>query len=210
MTKEQLTALVIRYVTGGENTSETLSKYHPQEIELYLELAYNSVIFGLCLNAITNSDYGQLDAYRKSYKNVVVECDTDRDEYYSILPVNIISLPKNRGIFVSPMKDQINQFVDRENNTADIYSELEVGMLPDMITYYRENSKLFYDSRMSEELADNGLLMKLIPTFSSWDDTDELPLPAGKDLEIMTRVLDLLMRKPNEDLKNDNSIQQKR
>jgi len=211
MTKEVLTKLVIRFLTGGDNVADTLSKYHPAEVEKYIEMAFNSVIYQICLNAISYNDFGQLDAYCKSFSNVPVICDELRDEYYSILPVSIINLPKNRGIrFISPMKDQRNQFVDRENNASDIYDELEVGMMPDMITYYRENVKLFYDNRMTQELAENGVLQKLIPAYSEWSDEDELPIPGGKDMDIVRTVIELLSKKPNEDLSDNNNTVLKR
>lgn len=206
MTKEQLIDVIVDKVNGGDGVADGMGHQHPAVIEKHIELAFNSIIYQLCLTAISNADFAQLDAFVKAFNNVSVTCDTARDEYYSTLPVAIINLPVNRGVrMICPMKDQHNAFVFRENNTCEIYDELEVGQIDNRIKYYLENTHIFYNKQMTDELATNGVLMKIIPTFSGWGDTDELPLPGGKDMEIIEAITQSLMGKPQQDQIADNS-----
>jgi hypothetical protein len=201
MTKEQIRDLIRHKISGGDLTSDLLSRYHGKFIDKYIELGFNTIVGAVSDLATKSNDYGLLDYYIKAFK-VPVTCDTYRDEYYSILPCPIVPLPMARGIrMISPMKGQGMDFIYRENNSANIYDELECGLTSDYITYYPEGNKVFYGRNMTPELTE--LLFKVLPTFSAWSDTDEIPLPTGKEMELIEKVCALIMQKPQEDRKSD-------
>jgi hypothetical protein len=175
---------------------------HDAVLEAEIELVYNAVIHALCLQAIHFRDVSQLDHYIKRYDNVAVVCDTVTEEYYSILPSPIIQLPNQMGIrSISPLKDKKINFIFRENGENEVMEALEFAMINQIPTYYVEHEKVFYDDRMTVELAGQGVKMKLIVPFSSWDDDDVLTLPAGKDIEIAAAVVAALIQKYPEDTK---------
>ena len=117
MKKSEVIDLIKHQISGGDLTSDLLSRYGEQFIEKYVELAYTSIIYALQVAATKAGDYGQLDPYIKTFKNVPVICDEDRDEYYSELPCAVIPLPMARGIrMISPMRGQGVDFIYRENN----------------------------------------------------------------------------------------------
>jgi len=163
--------------------------FHPEVLAAICELAYNQIIYNLCLVSITHSDYAQLDQYTKRYYNVPVQCNTQNDEWFSELPSSVIPLPMNRGVrYIYPMKDKKTNFIFRENGTSEVFDETEFSLINTIPTYYVENYNVFYDDKMTQEIASNGVGMKLIVPFRSWEDEEILPLPAGKDLDLIAAV----------------------
>lgn len=202
MTKETLIELVIARLAA--EVADKKTQYSQQEIEKYVEIVYNSVINSVCVSAISQQDYSALDSYIKAYKNVSVTCDTDRDEWYSTLPASIIQLPSNRGIVsISPMKDRKISFIYRRNGASEIYENLEVGLINTTPTFYVENSDIFYCSRMDSDLAEEGVLMKLIVPFDEFDDDEEITLPGGKDFDIVGLVVEAILGKQKNDIQQN-------
>lgn len=206
MTREQFTSLIIDYLAGGICPADLRGRYHPQIIDKYVEMAYGDILYGVNANAVNFRDFGQLDSYTKAYKNVQVAHDSDRDEFYSILPATTVELPKNRGIrLISPMQDQKSKFWYSENNTADVFEELEVGTIVNKTRYYVEGNKVYYRN-YDENITD--LLFKLVVPFSEFDDDEEVPIPAQQSTQVFNMIVTLLRQKPPEKQTNDNTSKQ--
>lgn len=207
MTKEQFTALAISYLAGGTAPSDIRGHYHPQIIEKYIELAYGEILYGVNANAIDYRDFGQLDSYVKAYKNVAVQYDAERDEHYSLLPASVVQLPKNRGIrSISPSQDQRQKFWYSDNNTDDVYSELEVGKIINRVRYYVENNKVYY---RNYDHNFTGLLFKLIVPFSEFADEDNIAIPAQQNMQVFNMIVSLLRQTPPEKQSTNNTSIQK-
>ena len=196
-------------------TADRKKRYHPNILSAFIEICFNDILYNLCKIAISFGDLAQLDMYIKSYPNVNVLCNDKRDEYYSILPAPIIQLPKNRGIrSISAIKDRKTNFYPRENGDSEIMENLEFAEINTVPTFYIENYHVFYDKRMTKDLAEEGVLMKLIIPYREWKDEDVLPLPSGEDLNLITAVENLINQKEKEDQKpnskpDDNENEQK-
>ena len=52
MKKKELVELIINYLSGGDAPAEIKGKYHPLDIEKYLEIVYNDIILQLTFNTI--------------------------------------------------------------------------------------------------------------------------------------------------------------
>ena len=208
MTKKNLIDLIIHKLSGGNTSPDIKSKYHPEIITKYIELAFNSLINTVQNQSIRYKDLGQLDSYVKTYSSVTVSYDDTRKEYYSDLPVNIIGLYMNRGIrYICPIYDQSYHFIYRKNNSTDIYSELEVSKIDSRPRYYLEGTKVFYD-KMTTEIVDNGVLMKLIVPISVLDEDDEIPIPAGQEQYVIDFIMKYLQQMFPEDVNNDTNSKQ--
>lgn len=203
MTKEQYVSLIIDYLAGGNCPADLRGRYHPQIIEKYLDMVFSEIVYQAHANAVTFRDFGQLDAYAKALKNVQVDYDQDRDEHYSVLPDTVIGLPMNRGIrSISPMQDQKSKFWYSENNTVDVYDELEVGMIINKTRYYVEGGRVYYRN-YDDNITD--LLFKLIVPIGSMDDEDEIPIPAQNNAQVFNMIISILRQKPPEKQSNDNN-----
>lgn len=208
MTKEQFVYLIFDQLGGGNTTSALLGKFHPTEIEKFIELAYNDVVGKANSQATRYSDNSQLDNYIKAYKFVAVVCDTDLNEYYSTLPAPIIQIPDNQAIrLICPMKDQTDAFVYEDNSSRAIFSELEVNALDSSITYEVEGMQIRYKTGMTKEIADAGVLMKLIVYFDSLEDSDEIFIPAGQSAMVFDLVSKMLFQRKQvpEQTNNDST-----
>jgi hypothetical protein len=189
------------------DVADQLPKFAEQEVSGFLTIAYNAVMYALCLNAISNDDFSQLDQYTHAYPKVKIRFDQERDEFFSDIPAAIVHLPKNRGIRrISPMKDASSAFIPRDNGNEDMLVGLEGVNVDPRPRYYIEGKQVRYPRKfMVEEMAKAGVLMRLIIQFDEFDEDDELPLPAGKGIEIVQEVIQMLIGKSDPKKVEDNT-----
>ena len=210
MTKKNFIDLIIHKLNGGDSTPDTKGKYHPEIIAKYVELAFSSIINGIQEQAIKYRDFGQLDSYTVTYSPVTVTYDSTREEYYSDLPAKIMNLYKNRGMrFITPTNDQSYHFIYRENNTSNVYNELEVGLLDNKPRWYIEGDKVYYDKQnMIDEIKNNGVMMKFIVPLDEIEEDVNMPIPAGREDYVIDFILKYLQQMLPEDVNNDNNSKQ--
>ena len=204
MTKEQLIDLIIDRLAGGDCPQELKGKYHPEIVSKHIGIAMNYLMQNIVLKEAERSGMSVFDAYTKTFKNVDVLTDDDRNEKYSLLPCSVVVLPENRGVrMISPMHDQKTNFVYRSNNSVSIYGHLDVNFVSDRTRFYVEGSKVFYDEHLSDDIIK--VLMKLIPEFDSLDDDDEVGIPSAYGKLIFDLVIQSMLGKPPEKMSNDNN-----
>ena len=203
MTKRQWIELIIDYLAGGACPADLRGKYHPRVVEELFGLVYSDIIYQVHANAVRYKDFSQFDNYVKSYGNVPVLYDQDRDEYYSVIPGAFINLPENRGIrMVAPMQSQKDKLWYTENNNADVREELEGQIVVNYMSYYIESGKTYYrnfDSTFTK------FLFKLVSPVSAFDDEDQLGLPATQATSVFNMLTDMLRKRPMEKQTNDNA-----
>jgi len=208
MTKRNFIDLIRHGLAGGDMVADLEGRYHEAIVEKYVELAISAVLKNVQDNAIKYKDFGQLDDYTTTFVGVAVSYDSDRDEYYSLLPAKVVKLYMNRGIrFISPNKDQSSKFLYRDNNSDDVFTELEIDSIDGTIRWYAEAQSVYYKF-MTTEVAASGVLMKLIQPISALADTDELNIPAGKEDYVIDFVRKYVAKMPPEDVINDNNSKQ--
>jgi hypothetical protein len=208
MTKIELIELIQHRLAGGDLVPDQLGRFHEKVIEKYVSLAVASLMNQLEKNAIKHNDFGQLDDYTITRTEVPVLYDNARKEYYSILPVKVVKLYKNRGIrLVSPNHDQANRFDYMDNNESDVYSELEVEMIDGTPSWYPESNKVYFRN-ITQPVIDSGVLMKLIPVLSELPDDQEISIPAGQETFVLDFIFKYMSNMPPEDVSNDNNSRQ--
>lgn len=176
MTKQQLIYLCMTQLAQGDLAPRAKKVVHQGDIERHLEMAFSDIVREVYNNATTYKDYGQLDAMSKTFKDVAVVVDPTRGEYYSELPVSVLQLPLHAGIrMIVTQCDQEQEVLWRGNNNIGILNELDVYSTgKPMPTYYVEHTKVFYDKLKADHV-----MMKIVPTFSAYDDDDEIPVVSG-------------------------------
>jgi len=111
MTKAQWIELVKRNVDGGDAPAELRGRNHEREIELYLAIAFDTILNRKQTQtqemlAEMGKDSWRYDALTKPFFLDILK-DTNRDRFYSVLPVSILSITNNNGIrMVSPAKEE--------------------------------------------------------------------------------------------------------
>jgi hypothetical protein len=211
MTKAQLIELVKRNLQGGDGTPELRGRYHQREIELYISMAFDSLLNNR-LNerqeyreelGLNNWKY---DGLTKTYVVPILE-DTVRDRRYSELPAHILSVVNNGGIrMICPVKEEQTQFFPRALTDTFLMDGLDVGQLTGMIYFNLERKNVYYSGDM--DCTWENVLMKLAIKFEEFEDDDDIDIPDGKDLEIFQTVVQLMNAKRPLDNVNDNNPQQ--
>lgn len=207
ITKQELIDKISSLANGGDNTPDTRYRYHPSDIEAVIDSEYINI-----LNSIYRPEEDMdMDMYSQPY-HIDVLFDENRNEFYSVLPVDVVPLPENSGIrLVSPLQDQSVQIVPISNNGNFIFSKLESQMWSESATYYIEKSnqsgyRLYYQFRGEEY---KKLLIKLITTFETMKyDTKVIEPSVMTKTSLLTLsdiVISKLRNQPAVSLSNDNN-----
>jgi len=208
MNKAQITELVRRNLTGGDAPAELRGRYHEKEIEAYLDLAYESLFNAYPserqeMRAELGLDAWKYDKLTKSYK-LDIEFDSDTEKYYSTLPINVTSIVDNTGIrMVHPLKEETSVFFPRHQTDAFLMGGLDVNQFSDMVYYYLEGKTLWYTG--SIDCNWKQVRAKLFIKFSEFDDTDDISLPDGKDMQLIQIAIQMLQTKKPMDIVDDNA-----
>jgi len=188
MTKDQLIYLVMTSLNSDDVPAKKKGTIHRGDIERHLELAYSDICREVYNNAVYYRDYGPLDSMTKPFSDVSVVLDTSRGERYSILPVMPVPLPNNAGIrMIHSQCDQHLTIYYRPNNNINTIDELDVFVTgDDLFTYYVEGNRVWYDGFEGDKVS-----MKIVPSFSQYDDDDVVPLVGGYE----GRAFDMVMQR---------------
>ena len=130
---------------------------------------------------------------------------------YSVMPFPPVKLPEELGIrMICPEDDPTNPFAHVDNNSQAVFAALEVGTIDSVPTYSLEKMdgneyRVYYP----DDITTSEVTMLLVLPFSQYDDYDELPMPAGKDMSVFDGVVQRLREKPQEYTVNDNITTQR-
>lgn len=201
MEKRQFIEAAQRYLGGGNSPPDIRKKYPLDIIEKYLGMA-----FELYVNEIFASDPSPnksfLDSLVKSYPIVTISTDAARSQKYCVIPTaKLFPLPDNKAIrHISVVTDQDHPFLPRQNNSAWVFSQLEVNTLLTNVRYEVEGSRVYFSSHFT--LIDPGpttLLFKLVVAFDEYATDDEVSIPRGGDIRMFDIVVELLRQIPPPD-----------
>lgn len=208
MKKAQFIELVKRSLDGGDSPAELRSRFHEREIELYIAMAFDSILNRKEsqvkeLQAEMGRDSWKWDALIKPYHLDIVK-DTVRDRYYSELPVSVMSIVNNNGIrMVTPSKEESSAFFPRWQTDTFLMDGLDVNLMTGFIYYTLEGRRLYYSGDIDCHW--ETVLAKLVLRFNEFEDDDEISVPDGKEIEIFSTVLQLMQAKQPMDIINDST-----
>lgn len=209
--KIEILEMILHTLNGGDSMSDQQSRYHPAMVNEVIGEAYRNIIASNITSGGNKPNNFMLDGFTKTYMDVPVSYDSNREEYYAETPVQILILPFQKGIrFISPMHDQSYQFVPRSNNASVVYEELEVADCDTYPKYYYEDGKVyfkFYGTKFEK------VLMKLCPSFQDLEDFDDIEMPTivtrNGLLTLHDTVVSRFMAMAPQDLTNNaNPVQQ--
>lgn len=202
MNMKEMVSLVKDRLTS-EMSADQVGSYHYEIIKKWIMLVYDKYLQAVIEEAEAKNNYGILDSYTKTYKNVTVYYDPDRDEYYVDMPFVMYQFRRFNGIrLVCPMKDQSYAFIQRRNNSSFVMGNLEVNYVCNRPRFYIEgNNKMFF-SNFDETF--KKLMIKGIPTIDSLGEDEDIQLPAGKGMMIVAEASQMLLGRPRADQSDDN------
>lgn len=203
MTKDQFVELIRRNLQGSDAPAAIRGKYSEREIQLYSEMAYNDMISMLGEDANKTKDYSLMDSFGKAYKRII-KYDSERDEKYLDIEVQIVPLRDNAGVrLVSPYKDQSASFDYRDNTSKSVFDTLLVNVVDSTPTFYVESQRIYLDDNVNKDLTT--IMIKVIPLFSALKSEDEVLVPGGENGQVFQRVIELIQNKERHPQMYNNS-----
>jgi len=203
MTRDQFVELIRRNLQGSDAPAAIRGKYSEREIQLYSEMAYNDMVSMLGEEANKTKDYSLMDSFGKAYKRII-KYDSERDEKYLDIEVQIVPLRDNAGVrLVSPYKDQSASFDYRDNTSRSVFDTLLVNVVDNTPTYYVESQRIYLDDNVNKDLTT--IMIKVIPLFSALKSEDEILIPGGENGQVFQRVIELIQNKERHPQMYNNS-----
>lgn len=208
MRKQHLIELVQDFLSGGDAPDDVKGRYHPEIIANLCALAYNKIVFQTWLEAKAHSDYSILDAWAKNH-TLNITANTVP------LPYPPVQLPNAMGILqVATGTDLTNVFAYRETNANAVFAVLEVGSISTKPWFYLEvnasgsgiNSHTLQLGNVPDGCTT--VKVKMIVPLDQVDDYETIVIPAGKEEDLISFVIELMRNKPPEDTVNDNKARQ--
>lgn len=192
ITKGSFLDIVQSILSGGTNNP----KVKQGEIQAVADLAIGTLIGYYYKGNERESYYEIPDSFTRTYKNVKIKFDQDRNEFFCFIPANRIVLSNDRDIRqVSAMRAQNKPFTRLNNSASFIFNSLEAGKLLGT-TYYTEIDKIFFDnlptlaggSPMIDEV-----LVKQIPSIRDLRDDEPMPVAAEFEAQLLQMVQQMIM-----------------
>ncbi len=201
ITKRELSDLVRDGKFGGD---PVLGKIHPTIIWKTADTVIGKFIEQAMFKTPDSNGY-EINGDFLTTKTAPVKYDEDRDEKYSILPAQVISLKKNRGLHrVSELKNKENAFTQVGNGSNDIFSILDVHYLNSKTEFYQEGDKIYY---RNIGVTVDKVMIKMVAGISHLDPDELIPIPAIMEDDFIERIKDILTesRVLPQDKNNDNN-----
>jgi len=198
----------VRHRLEGEAETKNLGKLHPKMIEQWISRAYSTLLVQSLQRGMSN-----LDPYSKTYTNVDILYETATKIYYSVLPAQIIEVPRMAGngiIRISNMRSDNIVYAPMTNNQLQSIVGLEVDDIDDVIGYVFKNGRVEYqgittlDGSSSVSVEDY-IRMELVVTFEEYADTDYVQIPTGADQVLIDMVVNYAIGTPDSDNLNNNN-----
>lgn len=185
---------------------DKVGKYHNTFLDHVLETCVNSVYYQV--HAQNPKALGQ---YTKRYSlQAATSGSIDRWEY--LLPVNLVPLPDKRGgvrniRFESNYDDY--SFIPVTDQEMVLMQWSQAGAIttttPAVMYFTVRSDKVEFRYQSATPFLTNTLQIDLLVAFTSLSDTDDVPLPYGKDVEIMKMALEMIGVVPPKDLLDNNA-----
>lgn len=171
MNAEELISLV-RNRLGGR-------RFHEEVIRYNIGRAF----------AMFMSEEQDLTPYRKDFYDV--EVNIRGSKYYSTLPVTPLNV--RDSIRITTIVGVEVTFEREDDGQAEIFNELEVSKVSDIIGFKLRTDKVWYNGIGDEiDVVD----MAIVLPFEEYDYTDEIYLPVGSDELIIETTTNFLLGTP--------------
>lgn len=202
---------------ASDNAGDLKGQYHPEEIKIWMNSAFNKIIYNAWLNGKKYNESSQIDAWSKVYPCTV--SGQSGAKAYALLPFAPVQLPDNGGIRqISNTADPSNVFVPMEATASVVFAELEVETMDSTPTYSLEQNYLSTGAGEASHLlrlaklpvAPDTLITSidalLVQNLEQLDDYDDIALPENGEDDLMKMVIDVMRGKPTPDVSNDMVI----
>lgn len=184
---------------------DKVSKYHDTYLDHVIETCLNSVYY-----QVHEQNPKALGQYTKAYSASAALYEATTGRYAIAIPVVLVPMPDKRGgvrairstlglaTYFTPITHQELSLM--EDSQAD-----DLTVTAPAVVYYTVFSGTINFKNMTAAIAAAPFFLDLLVAFTSLVDTDEVPLPYGKNTEIMKMALEMIGVVPPKDLLDNNA-----
>jgi hypothetical protein len=181
------------------------AKWHDTFLDHVLEEAISTLVF-----QAHEQNPKALGQYTKRYTAQTITAGGTASRYYHTLTVSLVPLSDKRGgvrsivssadtdVYFAPMTDQELMLMDE----AQVDSLL---VTTPIVVYYVVRPDIIEFKNMTTAIAAGTLTLDLLVAFTSLADSDQVPLPHGKNAEVIKMCLEMLSVVQPKDLLDNNS-----
>ena len=196
---------VLTAINGGSFTNDDQRKTDYEEVENKLAGAINFVILQQYYLGIKEDNIREFPANFYASYEIDVLYDPLRERKYSVIPVKIFSITKNRGI--RAITSLIGDFALIQTGVEELaHNKYYEGSFVDEVLFYPLGANIYY-----QNLPDtvNKLVMVVVEALSEIGENDELPIPAGSENDVMDYLVKFFstVRQTPTDNTNNNITQ---
>jgi hypothetical protein len=185
-TKKQLAEQVWRVLEGGTPTPD--SEFDIREIMLYIDQLRDKMATISVFQNIKSGEYDISHEFLKEYPGVAVNTDTARDLRYVTLPVDILDLPYELGLYtVHPPKNPESAFVRVPIGAHGLYSGMR-SFDVDAITYMWISESRVYFKSIDTTVKE--VHMILCPSSKVLGESDTFLVPANFEDDILKAAVE--------------------
>jgi len=162
---------------------------HPDHVKFALSKAWNNLLYDTF-----RKHPRQLDFYAKEYTGETPALNATTNRYELAMPAPILQLPDfGEGVRnITPEQYEGPEFVVTNEIDQELYYDLDVYNVDDVIDYTVRVDKIIFGTNMTAPVAAAGVRVLLIIPFDEFADTDEIPVPSGKDEQFYNLTLQFL------------------
>ena len=185
---------------------DKVAKYHDTYLDHVIETCLNSVYF-----QVHEQNPRALGQYTKRYATQAISSGGLARRYYHTLSASLVPLPDKRGgvrsivasadtdVYFVPVTDQELMLMDESQADNDLTTSAPI------VVYYVVRPDVIEFKNMTSTIAAGTLTLDMVVAFTSLLDTDRVPLPYGKNIEIMKMALEMIGVIPPKDLLDNNA-----
>ena len=214
--KKQNLVDAIQGFLASDAAGDAKGMYHPEEIKVWMNSAFNAIIYNAWRNGKKFNEFSQIDAWSKTYEVSLVQVGTTG---HAFLPFAPVALPDGMSIRqIADHDDNSTVFAPMEATANVVFAELEVNTMDQTPTYWMEQNNLNTGAGEESHLLRLGKLpvapatvitdldVMMVQNLEQMDDFDDISIPENGEDGIMRAVLDIMSKKPVPDNANDAVI----
>lgn len=191
--REQIAIQIRRLAAGGTASN---FKFDTREIELAMNQTRDSLVRNHFYQRYAAGDMNVDLTYVHEFKNVPAVLDEDTNEFVSVLPCDVISLPNGREVYqVRPMKDSKFDFIPVRPNFNSMYRNDGDVPLESRKGYYKVGGSIHYVNVDKMDMPCK-MLMRLVSAGADIPDNSEY-IGGELEEELTMRVMSRLMPSVN-------------
>jgi hypothetical protein len=200
MTKEKLVEVFTRRLVG-QLSSDSAGSFDQPLVAEYMNMAFNTVMWEIYTKGVFN-----LDNYTKRYPETIgatgiaVTYDSYQDLYFSILPVDMVPLPRvGSGVVkIQTLKGSALSFVPMASVEKEMLDGQEVDLIDDTIRYIVRGDIIEY-TNMTSNIASVGVKIDIVRPFNAYDWDENVFIPSGQDQRFYEMTVSFATGQPIDD-----------